>query len=301
MSLKRFRCFVALAEELHFGRTAERVFLSQPALSKQIAQLEADLGASLFERTPQGVILTEAGRVLLPEARLVLAQVGRAVRSVEEPSATRASQLRLGAVGPAAHNLLPKIVKLLRATHPDLVISLHEVTTAEQLELLKTDQIDLALLCVENTDEVAFTPLFRDPVVVVLHKANPLTRCTTVPLERLSEQTLASPHRVEPGHARLLSYLHEQGVRPELIDVDSVATTFGLISSGEAIGFFPGFAQAKLPPEMVSRTTEPALPDLETGVAWRRMTPPAILEPFLEAAKQVAASVRPVEDAQQQT
>ena len=296
LSLKRFRCFVALAEELHFGRAAERVFLSQPALSKQIAQLEADLGASLFDRTPQGVTLTEAGCVLLPEARLVLAQVERAVQSVEALNGSRASQLRLGAVGPAAHNLLPEIIKLLRATHPDLTISLREVTTAEQLELLKTGQIDLAILCVEDTDEIAFMPLFRDPVVVVLHKANPLARHAPIPLECLTEQTLASPHRVEPGHARLLSYLHDRGVHPEIIDVDSVAPTFGLISSDEAIGLFPDFAQAKLPPEMVSRSTEPALPDLETGVAWRRVTPPAILEPFLEAAKRVAASAHTVED-----
>ena len=294
VSLKRFRCFVALAEEGHFGRAAERVFLSQPALSKQIAQLEADLDAELFERTPQGVSLTEAGRVLLPEARLVLEQIGRALRSVQELSDLKASRLRLGAVGPAAHNFLPKIVQVMRATHPDLVISLREVTTAEQLELLKRDQIDLAILCADDTDEVAFTPMFKDPVVVGLQGANPLARYANIPIERLSEQTLASPRRVEPGHARLLSFLEERGVHPEVIDIDSVATTFGLISVGEAVGLFPAFAQDKPPPDVTFRPTEPALPDLETGVAWRRNSPPAILEPFLEAAKQVATSVRPV-------
>ena len=297
ISLKRFRCFIALAEELHFGRAAEHIFLSQPALSKQIAHLEADLGVKLFERTPHGVTLTRAGRVLLPEARLVLGQVERAVRSVAQFSDLESSRLRLGAVGPAAHVLLPKIIKMIRVTRPELVISLNEVPTADQLDLLRNDVIDLALLCAEDRNDIAFLPLFCDPVLVGLPKASPLAQRAAVSIKSLGEQTLASPHRVEPGHARLLSHLHGQGIHPAVIEVDSVTTTFALISSGEAVGFFPAFARTNPPSGVTLLPIEPAMPGLETGVAWRRATPPAMLEAFLAVAKEVARSLRQVLDA----
>lgn len=287
VTLKRFRCFVALAEELHFGRAAARVFLSQPALSKQIALLEQDMGAKLFERSPRGVILTEAGRVLLPEARLALEQVRRAERSVRRLQNEALPRLRLGSVGPAAHSLVPEILKTLRTTHPELVISLNELPTAAQLELLKDDLIDLALLCANDTPETAFYPIFRDPVVLGLRSEHPLAQSAKVLLAGLGDQTLASPHRIEPGHARLLSFLHAHDIHPEVIEVTGVATAFGLVASGEAVSFFPAFARLGAPPGITFLPTDPALPELETGVAWRRGDPPAILEAFLQAVEQV--------------
>lgn len=287
ITLKRFRCFVALAEELHFGRAAMRVFLSQPALSKQIALLEEDLETKLFERSPRAVALTEAGRVLLPEARLALEQVGRAERSVRRLQNETLLKLRLGSVGPAASSLLPEILKTLRATHPELVISLNELPTTEQLELLENDLIDLALLCAENTPETAFYPIYRDPVVLGVPEDHLLAQCAKVSLASLGEQTLASPYRIEPGHARLLSFLHAHDIYPEVIEVTGVATAFGLVATGAAVSFFPAFAQFNAPSGITFLPTEPPLPELETGVAWRRADPPAILEAFLQAAEQI--------------
>ncbi len=233
------------------------------------------------------MILTEAGRILLPEVRLAREQVGRVERSVRRLQNETLPKLRLGSVGPAAHGLVPKILKTLRATHPESVISLNELPTAAQLELLKNDLIDLTLLYAEDTPKTAFYPIFRDPVVLGLRSEHPLVQSARALLASPGDHTLASPHRIEPGHARLLSFLYARDVVPEVIEVMGGAAAFGLVASGEAVGFFPAFARLNAPPGITFLPTDPALPELETGVAWRRGDPPTILEAFLQAVEQV--------------
>src|SRR5688572_8235464 len=133
MELRRLRYFVALAEELHFGRAARRLHVVQPALSQQIRALEEEIGATLVDRTTRSVTLTAAGTVLLGQARRVLADVEQAVLSTQRAARGATGRLAVGFVSPAALRALPATLSAFRAENPGVQIAVYELGTAEQL------------------------------------------------------------------------------------------------------------------------------------------------------------------------
>ncbi|MFJ4320409.1 LysR family transcriptional regulator [Streptomyces lavendulae] len=143
MDLRALRCFVAVAEEGHFGRAAVRLHLAQPPLSRRIRDLEADLACRLFERIPTGARLTRAGEVLLPEARDLLARAERARELVRAAESVR--EIRLGTVAGAGLDVGPAALAILRSTRPGLRVRLHEAPMTDPTGGLRERRVDLAL------------------------------------------------------------------------------------------------------------------------------------------------------------
>ncbi|QVJ02463.1 LysR family transcriptional regulator [Nocardiopsis eucommiae] len=147
MDLRHLRYFVAVAEELHFGRAAERLHMAQPPLSQQIRQLEAELGVELLHRTTRRVALTEAGRVYLDLARGILADVDRAAHQARLVASGAVGHLSLGCVGSATYSLLPNLSRRLSVELPGVDFSFRgDMLGPDQVEALRGGTIDVALL-----------------------------------------------------------------------------------------------------------------------------------------------------------
>src|SRR3954467_5429266 len=133
-SLARLSCFIAVAEELHFGRAAERLHMTQPPLSRQIQQLEAELGVQLIDRTTRSVTLTPAGVAFLPDARRILQLAGGASLAVKRVPAGDLGTVVVGFTAASAHAVLPRLLERTREQLPDVKLDLREMVTAVQIE-----------------------------------------------------------------------------------------------------------------------------------------------------------------------
>lgn len=188
MEIRQLRYFVAVAEEMHFNRAAERLHIAQPALSQQIQRLERELKTQLFIRTTRSVELTETGKVLLVAARRVLLESENALRSIEQAVEGRTGTLRVGFVGSAALNLIPQIVPPLRVRYPGLELELHELTTEQQLGALESGNLDVGIVRdVESLPGITARELTREPLIVALPNDHPLAGRPALALADLSE------------------------------------------------------------------------------------------------------------------
>src|SRR3982751_6322411 len=175
MELRHLRYFVAVAEELNFGRAADRLRIAQPPLSRQIRDLERELGTALFERVPRGVELTAAGRAFLPEARLTLAQAERAQRTAQRAARGEIGRLRVGFVEVAIYSgVLPEVLGFFRMHLPDIGLSLFEMDALQQAEAFREGRIDLGILHSPPPDAerwLRVEPVYSEPLVAAVPHA----------------------------------------------------------------------------------------------------------------------------------
>ena len=146
IELRHMIYFIAVAEELHFGRAAERLFIAQPPLSQQIQRLEKELGALLFRRTKRSVELTEAGAVFLEEARRTVAQAELAISTARRAQRGEVGRLAIGFVASATYLSLPETLRTYRRNYPEVELSLSELTTAQQVKALLNRQLDVGFV-----------------------------------------------------------------------------------------------------------------------------------------------------------
>lgn len=187
MDLRSLRCFVAVAEELHFGRAARRLHLSQPPLSRTIRQLEAHLGCRLFDRSPRGVELTEAGRLLYHEAVALLAQAQR----LTDRMASMAGEqpLVFGSLGDSAGTAGPELVEAYRRCHPRLRITIREADLTDPTAGLRAGLVDVALTRLPfDTAGITTRVLRVDPLVAVLPASDPLAIRPHLSVEQLQDR-----------------------------------------------------------------------------------------------------------------
>jgi len=177
MELRHLRYFVAVAEELHFGRAARRLGIAQPPLSQQIKALEEEIGAVFLKRTKRQVDLTAAGRVFLIEARKTLAQAEQAVRAAQRAARGEIGQLSVGFVCSAVYGKVPSIFRLMRSRYPEVSLLLQELTSEEQVEAMKKNEIDIGLIRppLQAAESLAWAvPFFIQPVVAVFYPVSVL-------------------------------------------------------------------------------------------------------------------------------
>ncbi|MEJ3651716.1 LysR family transcriptional regulator [Actinomycetes bacterium KLBMP 9759] len=233
MELRQLRYFVAVAEELHFGRAAQRLNIVQPAVSQQLGRLERELGVRLLDRTPRHVSLTGDGTRLLTEARRVLAAADRVTSVAAELAAGRAATIRLG-TGPGMGERVHRGITVLRGNTPDLGVELVDGTAAQHLAAVRAGALDAAL--VRGTAGGAglqATELWREPLHAVLPAA--LAGADTVTLADLAGLPLRLPSRhADPAlHDAVLAACRDAGVAVELgRPVTSVEDTVVEIGSG---------------------------------------------------------------------
>ncbi|WP_190199661.1 LysR family transcriptional regulator [Streptomyces djakartensis] len=244
MDLRHLRYFVAVAEERHFGRAAERLHMAQPPLSQQIRQLEAELGVELLHRTTRRVDLTEAGRAYLERARAILADVGEAAHHARRVAAGSVGHLAIGCVGSATYSLLPALSRRLTKELPGVDFSFRgEMLAPDQVEALRTGAIDVALLRPPAADlSLAVHTLRQDRLVVAVPVDHPLARRARLRAADLAgaELIVHSAGRRSVMYDVVLGLLRDAGVEPRIRhEVGETSTLVTLVAGGLGIAVVP--------------------------------------------------------------
>ena len=295
VSTRQLRYFMTVAEELHFRRAAERLSISQPALSQQIARLEAGLGVTLFVRDKRKVALTEAGEVLLTESRDLLVRLDRVVRSVRE--ADQPQVLRVGLPEYANYCRVPEILEAFRAQFPETTLEVSELNRLKQLEALRAGRIDVGFMQRPVEAEALESRLAaRIPLALRLPAAHPLAGLPQVPVSRLDGQPflLIERDRSPVYHDFIMGCFETAGARPEVkphATFYSASTEERLAASG--VGF--SVAVPGRPPstrEVVVRPLVEPTPLVELAAVWRDGAVPAHVQAFLDGIEAQTSSSR---------
>jgi DNA-binding transcriptional LysR family regulator len=290
MELRQLRYFVVLAEELHFGRAAARLHMTQPPLSQSIQGLEAELGTLLFNRTRRSVALTPAGAALLPQIQRLL-QVAQSLPAIARRAAAGESgRLALSFVSTADYSVLPTFLRDFRQRYPQVQIDLREATSDVQLDELADGRIDVGLLIPPLPDrlkaEIAYVPVIAEPLVLAAPQGLPALRGKQpVALATLSELPLIIfPRRIAPAlHDAILSCFQSAGLTPHIgQEAIQMQTIVGLVSAGMGIALVPQSVSNLKRPGVEYRTLSDQTPLVETGIAWRHDNASPVLHAFLE-------------------
>jgi len=289
MELRHLRYLVAVAEELHFGRAAIRLNISQPPLSQQIRQLEEELGVQLFERTKREVRLTEAGKRLVDEAHQVLGRIDHFAKVAAQAGGGEIGHLSVGVTG-GVNPILVETLRFLGTRHSSVRIELQYMTTGLQVEALREGRIDVGLLNLPVQEPtLVLESIKSEPLWIALPKGHPLTRLHKVPLTALSsEHIILPPRRASPGlHDTLTGMCREAGFNLNVVhEVDSIVGALTLVSAGLGVAFAtPSFQ--KLWPYIDFRPVAPSAVVVQ-ALAYRRDAGSPVLETFLRAVRQSA-------------
>lgn len=247
MELRLLRSFVAVAEELHFGRAAQRLHISQPPLTVQIQRLERELGVRLFERSGRAVHLTEAGHTLLGRARHLLIQAEQATAEVQRVGRGEGGRLVVGYCEPATYSVLPGAVHSFRTRHPDTELELCEMRSADQLDALVSQRIEVALVCLPVSDsQLVVRVVHEDRPFVALPSTHPLASLHAVPVHRLAGEALIQVDpTIEPAWALACQEaLDRAGVVLRVVQrADTKNSMLGLVAAGLGLSIVSGATQ----------------------------------------------------------
>lgn len=247
IDLRHFRYFQAVAQELHFGRAAARLCIAQPALSRQIQQLEEEIGTPLLRRTQRKVELLPAGQVFLERSNLILAEVERAAVDARRTGAGEFGRLSVGFIHSSTYGLLPSIIERFRHLYPDIELELHEMPIADQHVALTRGVIDVGLLRPQPApSEVEVQPVMEDPFLVAVPLAHRLARRRSVRLQELEGEAMVMfPHRGSPlFHSRIMAMCERAGFTPRVAQqATQIHTVAGLVGAGIGIAIIPGTAR----------------------------------------------------------
>ncbi|HYD30533.1 MAG TPA: LysR substrate-binding domain-containing protein [Azospirillaceae bacterium] len=277
MDLRHLRYFVAVAEELHFGRAAERLHIAQPPLSQQIKALETELGVRLFHRTKRRVDLTEAGRLFLDEACAVLARAERAVTTAQRAGRGELGRLAVGYTGSTAYNpLVPRIIRHFRESFPTVELTLQDMHTMEQAPALLEGRIDVGFCRPPVPDPdglLSILPLLEEPLVAALPAAHPQAPAATVTLAGLAHDPfILYPRAIGPGlFDRIVAACREAGFSPRVTQqAPQFASIVGLVAAGLGVALVPTCLEQLRAQGVVYRPLADVHPTSPMAVAFRR-------------------------------
>lgn len=245
MDLRHLRYFVTLAEERHFTRAAERLGIKQPPLSQQIRQLELEMGTALFHRLTRGVELTEAGSVLLEEARKILEHAALAKASVQSRARGESGRIRVGFAGATYfHPRVPEIIQTYRERYPNVTLSPEQSNTPRLIESLRRGLIDVAFVRppVSDSEEIVVEPVVEEPMRIVLPTAHARARNRSVPLIALAEETLILfPRTIGPGlYDSIIASCQRAGFSPRLgQEAPQISSIVHLVAAGFGVSIVP--------------------------------------------------------------
>lgn len=299
MELRHLRYFVAVAEELSFSRAAERVYLSQPALSQQIRKLEEELGVVLLYRTKRRVELTEAGRILLEGSRQALVQIEQTTRAVREAGGVEGSHLKVGFPEYANHTLVADILQAFRKRYPGVELEEHEMfllqQTPRQVSMLRDGSLDVGFLLLPvDDDALMLERVLGIELVAALPEGHPLAAREEVPMRELAgERLIMFPRRFHPNsYDYIMECCREAGFNPDVVQRNepqlySGATTYRMVSSGAGIGIVAvPVVSTSRPGGVVFRPLREPTPVLNLAAAWRREDSSPNLQAFLGVVRE---------------
>jgi len=293
MELRHLRYFVAVAEELHFGRAARRLNLAQPPLSQQILSLEEELEVKLFIRTSRRVDLTMEGRLFLDHARRVLAQAREAVETVKSAGRGDRGNLAIGYVTSAVYMLVPAILKEFHHERPAVELRCFEMNAARQIHALKQREIDVGVLRTSIIDPtLALVKLLREPLVLALPTGHPLAKRQRLRLRAFAQEAfVVVPQIHSPAFFNaVIESCRRSGFAPHITqEATEGHTILALVAAGLGVALVPATLKAWTRPGVVFRDLPGQTAEVDLLLASRRDDPSVLVSRFIKIARAVVA------------
>ncbi len=299
MELRHLRYFIAVAEEGSLTLAAEkRLHTAQPSLSRQIRDLERDVGAKLLIRRARGIELTEAGQVFLDHARLCLAQVEAAGDAARWATQSDRPAFVLGMLTGYEMEWLPAALRILRDELPNIEVTLASQSSPELAGALLRGKVDVAFLRREQAPGLVYRLLDRQPIVAVLPRGHRLAEHKTIRLADMAGETYISPTKAAPVLKVLLAkHAASNGVRLTAAhEAENLTMAISLVVSTGGVSLLPLYAQNLLPPSVVWRPLEKA-PAIDLVMGYSRSNTSALLKRFIARADEMIARARPARQA----
>jgi DNA-binding transcriptional LysR family regulator len=298
MELRHLRYFVTVAEELHFGRAAKKLHISQPPLSMQIRALETELGVTLLSRTQRHVSLTQAGNVLLGEARHILARLEHAVLTTKRAERGEIGELAIGFISVADYNVLPLVLREYRRRFPLVRLTLRESTTDTQIRDLLAGRIDAGFMLPPiNQPSLDSVSILREPLIAALPEKHPLARKSgKLALDKLQDAPfILFPRPNAPGlYDDVVSCCKAAGFSPRVEqEAIQMQTIVSLVSAELGVALIPASLINLQRTGMTYKYLRDGSPLTEVRLVWRRGDNLPALRMFVDVALQTAKAANP--------
>lgn len=300
MNIRQMQYFVTLAEELHFGRAAERLGMTQPPLSQQIQALEEHLGVALFIRSKRSVSLSPTAAQWLPEVRRVLAEVDALKPLARRLAAGECGTLSLAFVSTADYNLLPRVLHDYTSRYPEVQVDLREATSDVQIAALMERSIDAGMIIPPRTELppcLSYLPLFEEPLVVAVPQqwrasGKIAPRQQQIDIASLMDEPLICfPQESAPAlHEMIRGYFSRQGLTPRQgQQAIQMQTIVSLVSAGMGMALVPASLRNLQRTGVLYLQLQGDIPTLETGLAWNRQRVSPALQRLIESVTTLTA------------
>jgi LysR family transcriptional regulator, benzoate and cis,cis-muconate-responsive activator of ben and cat genes len=271
--LRLIRYFVAVAEELHFGRAAHRLRMAQPGLSQQIRSLELQLGVRLLDRTSRQVRLTPAGALLLNEGRRLLTQAERTADQVRRAGLGEVGRVTVAAIGSATYDIIPHLLREHRKRYPDVEVLLRELSTPAQVQALRSGEIDVGFLRLPaDVDELVAHVVREERMALMLPESHPLAAMPEIPLRALAhERLIVFPASPRPSWVdTVVAACREAGFEPHVAqEAMESATVVSFVAAGIGIAPVPEGLLPLARPGVITRIVAPPAPATHLAVVHR--------------------------------
>lgn len=292
MEFKRLKYFIAVAEELHFGRAAGRLDMAQPPLSRQIAQLEIEVGAQLFDRSRSKIRLTQAGELLLDRSKAILSHLEDTYAETRRLGEGAMGLLRVAFVGTATYGAMPTIIKSFRSNFPDIDISLLALNNADLMRALIQGEIDVAVARPGlDDDELKTERLQTEPLTLALPDTMLANLRDPVPLESMRNETFVLyPRSPRPSFAdHILDVCNKAGFHPgKIVEAMDFQTAISLVAVGVGVSIVPHSVSLAKRPGVSYRPYQGFNPGTALSINYRRDNRSPQLLNFLEITRRYA-------------
>jgi DNA-binding transcriptional LysR family regulator len=285
MELRQIRSFLSIAETLHFGRTAELIHLSQPALSLQIRALEEEVGVRLLERNRRKTTLTAAGVAFRDDAAAALSQLDEAIRMARLAASGKLGILRIGFISTVGSEIVPTIVRQFRELNPEVQFSLRAITTADQVPMLETGSLDIGFLRlpIGGHPTLDVVTVHREPFVLVVPASHNLAKRKRVRLREVAGHEFVMYERAyAPGfHDLILGLLRDAGIVPNVSQTAAeISTLISLVAAHMGVAILPASAVKHSVASVIACDIVDKIPVSEIGIAFSKRVRAAVVDNF---------------------
>jgi DNA-binding transcriptional LysR family regulator len=296
MELRHLRYFIAVAEELHFGKAAAKLHIAQPPLSQQIQQLETELGFELFYRTKRRVELTEAGQVFLVQAQKIFQELEATIDRSRRIARGEIGELAIGFVSSAAYNVIPPILKAFRSLLPEVNLELKELTTKDQLQLLATEKLDIAFVRspVEQPEFNAKIILWES-LVLALPETHWLAKTEIIAASSLTQEAfIMFPRNLAPElYDRIIVLCQQANFSPQILqEAMQMQTIVSLVAAEMGIAIVPKSIENLQRTGVIYKPLQEATTQAAISLVWRKSDRSNTVAKFVELA--IASSLKEV-------
>jgi len=295
MELRHLRSLLVLAEELHFGRAADRLGIAQPALSRQIQQLEAELQTQLFKRSPRAVALTDAGREFVEGIGPAIQQLEDAAAGAANFARAKRGRIRVGSSANLSSDFIPELLHRLHQESPLVRIDVRGLSVAEQIRTLHAAEIDVGLATLPiNDPSLIVRRIFGEPLVLMVQSESEFSQRTSIRVRELAkERFIICPRYRRAGfHEVIIELAGKAGFRPRIAsEVDAPSTAVALVERGLGVALVPQ-SESLMASERVRciPISHPAF-FIDIGAVWRRENMSPVVRWFIDCAVRMGREI----------